>query len=140
VPGLIDGVSNFLDRLQARGIKMAIGSSSPRQLVDFAVDKFGLSKWMRVIVSGSDAENGKPNPEIYLKCAALLGVEPAECLVIEDSANGIFAWVNAGMRVCAFTGMKRHDFDLNKADFELKEYTTESFNEVASLLGWQRED
>jgi HAD superfamily hydrolase (TIGR01509 family) len=139
VTSLIDGVDEFLDRLVRTGIKMAIGSSSPREVVEFAVSKFGLRKWFNIIVNGSDADNGKPAPDIYLKCAKLLDVQPAECLVIEDSENGILSGKNAGMTVCAFTGTAHHGFDLSKADFAIKEYTVKSFNELAALLNRRME-
>ena len=123
---LVDGVIDVLDYLKSHGMKLAIGSSSPREVVDFAVKKFGLTKWIDVIVTGSDAANGKPAPDIYLKCAELLGIQPFECLVIEDSINGIRSGKNAGMRVCAFTGTKHHDFDLSSADFELVSYSADA--------------
>ncbi|GHU76763.1 phosphatase [Clostridia bacterium] len=123
VEGLVDGVTGFLTQLKNSGVKMAIGSSSPREVVDFAVNKFELYEWIDVIVTGSDAENGKPSPDIYIQCAELLGVSPSECLVFEDSRNGILAGKNAGMLTCAFTGTKRHDFDLSKADFELASFS-----------------
>jgi HAD superfamily hydrolase (TIGR01509 family) len=123
VPGLIGGVSELLDSLRARGVKMALGSSSPKEVVDFVAAEFGLNKWMDVTVTGSDSENGKPAPDIYLKCAEQLGVTPGECLVIEDSINGVKSGKNAGMTVCAFTGTRHHAFDLSEADFELKSYS-----------------
>ena len=52
-------------------------------------------------MTGSDVKHGKPNPEIYIKAAELLGVSPGECLVFEDVPQGILAAKNAGMTVCA---------------------------------------
>jgi HAD superfamily hydrolase (TIGR01509 family) len=134
VSGLIDGVPELLDYLKSRNIKMAIGSSSPKELVDFVVGKFGLRKWFDIIITGKDAENGKPSPEIFLKCADLLGVTPLECLVIEDSANGILAGKNAGMYVCAFTGTRRHDFDISKADFEIDSFSQDAVKVIEQML------
>ncbi|MDR3270508.1 MAG: HAD family phosphatase [Peptococcaceae bacterium] len=140
VTGLIDGVPEFLDLLKGCGVKMAIGSSSPRELVEFIVQKCGLSQWMDVMITGSDAENGKPAPDIYLKCAERLGVTPTECLVIEDSRNGILAGKNAGMFVCAFTGTKIHAFDLSDADFEISSYAPEETGKFVRLLARQEND
>jgi HAD superfamily hydrolase (TIGR01509 family) len=128
VSGLIDGADELLNLLKAKGLKMAIGSSSPKEVVEFAVNQFGLSKWIDVIITGSDAENGKPAPDIYLKCADCLSVEPYECLVIEDSINGIKSGRNAGMKVCAFTGTRHHDFDLSDADFKIDSYSPQSIS------------
>ncbi|MCL1790390.1 MAG: HAD family phosphatase [Peptococcaceae bacterium] len=138
VSGLIDGVTLYLDRLQAMGIKMAIGSSSPRLLVDFVVEKFGLSKWICGIVTGCDKEKGKPFPDIYLECARLLDMNPEACLVIEDSANGILSGKKAGMCVCAFTGTNPKGFDLSGADFAIHEYTLASFRTVAEIMNWRQ--
>ena len=137
VDSLIDGVSDFLNRFQVMGIKMAIGSSSPQQLVEFAIEKFDLKKWLSVIVTGNDAENGKPSPEIYLKCATQLGVEPEECLVFEDSVNGVLSGKNAGMLVCAYMGTNHHDLDLSNADIAINEFTDATFDEIVALMNPQ---
>ncbi|MCL1852783.1 MAG: HAD family phosphatase [Peptococcaceae bacterium] len=134
VSGLIDGVTDFLDRMRAMGIKMAIGSSSPRRLVDYVVEKFGLGTWMSVMVTGCDKEHGKPAPDIYLECAKLLEVNPEGCLVIEDSTNGILSGKRAGMRVCAFTGTRTKEFDLSDADLAIHEYSWETFQKVARIM------
>ncbi|MDR0937636.1 MAG: HAD family phosphatase [Oscillospiraceae bacterium] len=134
VTALIDGAGGFLQELKSRKIKMAIGSSSPRVLVEQIVNKFGLSEFIDIIVTGSDAERGKPAPDIYLKCAELLGVEPANCLVIEDSLNGIKAAKNAAMRVLAFTGTALHNFDLSAADFQIDAYNSDTFKVIEHLL------
>lgn len=134
VTSLIKGATDFLDRFQAMGLKMAIGSSSPWKLVDFVVQKFKLERWMDVIVTGNDAPNGKPSPEIYLKCAANLGVEPTECIVIEDSVNGILSGKNANMYVCAYTSTNYHDLDLSIADIAISEYSDDSFRLLEDFM------
>ena len=134
VHGLIDGVSDFLDYFKSKGIKMAIGSSSPRELVDFVVKRFDLSHWLDLTVTGSDTENGKPAPDIYLLCAERLGIPVSECLVIEDSRNGILSAKNAGMRVMAYTGTNRHDLDLSEADFIFSSYSRDSLAAVDHWL------
>jgi len=135
VSGLIAGAAAFLDQLQAQGIPMALGSSSPRQLVDLVVERFNLAPWMSAIVTGDDAQSGKPSPEIFLKCAALLGVEPQDCLVIEDSLNGIQAAKNANMAVCAFTGTNHQGLDLSAADFSIDSYSDENLKILIKMMG-----
>jgi beta-phosphoglucomutase-like phosphatase (HAD superfamily) len=134
VSGLIDGVTDFFGWMKAAGMKMAIGSSSPRRIVEFVAGKFGLWTWMDIIVTGTDVENGKPSPEIFLKCASLLGVDPAECLVIEDSTNGVLAGKSAGMSVCAFTGTSYHHLDLSGADLEIESYSPQSREKIERWL------
>ena len=134
VTELIPGVSEFLDWLQQRNIKMALGTSSPLVSVELVIEKFSLHKWISVMVTGSDVDKGKPAPDIYLRCAELLSAAPEECLVVEDSANGIKAGKNAGMWVCAFTGAQHHAFDLSQADFELKSFGPEDLPKIKELF------
>ena len=130
VHSLIDGVTDFLEYFDAKGVQMAIGSSSPRELVEFVVKEFKLSPWMRLSVTGSDTENGKPAPDIYLMCAERLGVPPSKCLVIEDSKNGIIAAKDAGMSVLAYSGTNRYNLDLSGADLVFESYSADSLTEI----------
>jgi len=114
---------------------MAIGSSSPREIVDYVVREFSLRRWIDEVVTGSDMENGKPHPDIYLRCAELLNVSHNRCVVVEDSPNGIAAGKNACMRVCAFTGTNIHNFNLQGADLEINDYTEASFAKFAEFAG-----
>ncbi|MFT7616691.1 MAG: HAD superfamily hydrolase (TIGR01509 family) [Planctomycetota bacterium] len=91
------GVVNVLGDLSNRGCKLALASSSGRSLIDHVVDKGGMAEFFEVIASGDEVKNSKPDPEIFLLAAERLGAEPEDCLVFEDSANGIKAAIAAGM-------------------------------------------
>ncbi len=78
---------------------VAIASSAHRAVIDAALDATGLGGVIPVVVSSDDVEHGKPAPDVYLAAARQLGVAPAECLVIEDSLNGVRAARAAGMIV-----------------------------------------
>lgn len=134
VTGLVDGAETFLKRFKARGIPQAIGSSSPRSVVDFAVSSFGMAQYLDLTITGTESPTGKPEPDIYLMCADKLGVEPRDCLVIEDSINGVKAGLNAGMVVAAFTGTMRHGFDLSGAGLTLTAYDDENWSKVEELF------
>lgn len=97
VAGLVD----FLKMLKDSGVKIAVGSSGPRVNVDFVLEKCGIAPYFDAIVDGGMVSRGKPDPEVFLKAAALLGKRPAECLVFEDAPVGIRAGKSAGMRVVA---------------------------------------
>ena len=99
VAGLVD----FLKALKSKGIKIAVGSSGPRENVDFVLEKCGIAGCFDAIVDGGMVRLGKPAPEVFLKAAALLGKDPAECLVFEDAPVGIEAARRAGMSVIALT-------------------------------------
>ncbi len=99
----LPGVRDLLVALSAAGIPAAIGSSTERANLDLPLDSMGLRDFFRVIVSGEEVENGKPDPAIFLLAAQRLGVPPANCLVIEDALVGIEAAHRAGIPVLAVT-------------------------------------
>ena len=82
-------------------MKIALASSSYRDAVDGVLAGLNIADFFEVIVSGLDVAQVKPAPEIFLKAADLLGVAPAECLVLEDAEKGILAAHRAGMRSVA---------------------------------------
>jgi HAD superfamily hydrolase (TIGR01509 family) len=83
--------------LAARGVAVAVASSSPRARLDRTLARAGLSGVFPVSVAGDEVEHGKPAPDMFLAAAARLGVEPGRCAVIEDSAPGVAAALAAGM-------------------------------------------
>ena len=91
------GVVELLDRLDRAGIPRAVGSSSHHAWVEKILDHLGLRERFPIVVGGDDVAHGKPAPDIFLRCAELLGVPPERCAVIEDSANGVLAARRAGM-------------------------------------------
>jgi HAD superfamily hydrolase (TIGR01509 family) len=95
-PGAIDVVRTVSGRWPT-----ALASSSGRDLIDLVISLADLGDAFTVTVSGAEVARGKPAPDVYLKAAELLGVDPRRCVAIEDSANGIRAGKNAGMRVIA---------------------------------------
>src|SRR4029077_11238241 len=82
------------------GLKIAVVSSSPRSVVDNFMQQLGIGDCVapQARIGGDDVRSGKPAPEAFLKAAQVLGVEPAEALVFEDSTAGLQAARNAGMR------------------------------------------
>lgn len=97
---LFDGLPQLIRNLAAR-VPLAIASGSERQVVDEVLKLENLQQFFRVTVSGSDITRGKPDPQIFLQTAALLGIAPEDCWVIEDSKPGIAAALAANMRVIA---------------------------------------
>jgi len=88
-----------LDDLRGRGLKLAIGSSSKN--AKFILERIGLGGYFDEISDGTNISRSKPDPEVFLKAAQFLGVEPAKCVVIEDAVAGIEAGVAAGMYTVA---------------------------------------
>src|SRR6185369_1638914 len=84
----IKGLTKFLEEADRLNIKMAIGTSAPRSNVDFVLKHTGIGKYFSTILDESHVIHGKPNPEIYINCAAALKLPPSKCIVFEDSLSG----------------------------------------------------
>lgn len=95
---LLPGAKELLVELLAAGVPTALVSASSRRIVDACIGAIGAD-FFRYTVSGDDVTRTKPDPEPYLRAAELLGVDPAECVVIEDSPIGTAAGAAAGCRV-----------------------------------------
>lgn len=102
--------------LRRRGVKLAIASSSYRELIDELVDVAGIGDVLDFTISGHECAAFKPDPEIYVRAMAALGVEPAESLVVEDSPLGIEAGRRAGARVLALRPREGVELDQSGAD------------------------
>ncbi len=99
IPGAID----VLRRLQQRGRKIAIVSSTTRENVRVVLSSLGLEGVFEAVVAEEDAPKGKPDPQGFLVAAEKLGVAAAECVVIEDAPGGVEAAKRAGMRCIGVT-------------------------------------
>lgn len=84
--------------LAAEGVPLAVASSSQRHSLDFKLAKFDLGRYFDVVLSGDDVDRGKPAPDLFLAAAAGLGVDPADCIGIDDTEIGADAATAAGMR------------------------------------------
>jgi beta-phosphoglucomutase family hydrolase len=108
---LIPGLHEFLEKAYEGNIPMAIGSAAIMFNIDFVLDNLNIRHYFKTIVSADDVQISKPHPETYLKCAHLLGVDPANCLVFEDAPKGVEAAQNAGMASVVLTTMhEREEF------------------------------
>lgn len=110
------GVLGLLERLSAEGMTCAVVSSSSHAWVDGWLEKLGLSGYFQTIVCRGDAPKIKPAPDLYLEAARRLDLAPGECLVIEDSLNGIKAAVAAGMPVWAVPNRVTASLDFSLAE------------------------
>jgi HAD superfamily hydrolase (TIGR01509 family) len=109
----MEGALELLDALQ--GIRrMALASSSYRDAIDGVLAGLRIAPYFEAIVSGLDVANVKPSPDIFLKAARDLAVDPSECLVLEDAEKGVIAAHRAGMRCVAVPNdfTKHHDFSM----------------------------
>ncbi len=96
----LPGVTDWLGRFNRAGFPQAVASSAPQENIDAIIDGLGLRTEFKALVSGS-ALPGKPDPSTFLLAAERLGMEPGQCLVIEDAKVGVRAAKAAGMRCLA---------------------------------------
>ena len=92
------GAEELITLLKGNGVKIALASGSSHPVIAHHLEKVGGANYFDVIVGGMDVQNGKPAPDIYLLAAVRLGVDPAECIGVEDSLSGVRAICAAGMR------------------------------------------
>jgi len=118
MPGLID----LLEKLQARKYPMAVASSSTPEIIDLILNKTNLKKYFQVVVSAEQAGKSKPEPDVFLLAAQKLGIQPAKCLVVEDSENGIKAALAAGMTCVAYQSPGADPQKQKEADAVIQNY------------------
>ena len=99
----LPGAAPLLKELHALGIPAVLATSTPRSNVDAVMRATGLGDYFADVISGCDVENGKPDPEVFLKAAAAANAAPSDCVVIEDAHVGIRAGRDAGCKVLAVT-------------------------------------
>lgn len=92
---ILPGVLDFLQDTRNKGIRIALGSASKN--AQTILDRLKITSYFDAIVSGNEVSQAKPNPEVFLKGAELLGLQPTDCVVFEDAQAGIEAANNAGM-------------------------------------------
>jgi HAD superfamily hydrolase (TIGR01509 family) len=100
--------------LRARGVALAVASSSPRSRLDYTLARAGLS--FAITVAGDEVEHGKPAPDMFLVAAARLEVDPARCVVVEDSGPGVEAGVAAAMPTLGICRVPGTEASLAAAD------------------------
>lgn len=129
---LLPGVRDLVVALHEQGIPLALASSASKETISRVFKRFNLYPYFQHLVSGEDFEKSKPNPAIFLHAAELVGTPPAECVVIEDAANGVAAAKAAGMYCIGYQSEHSNGQDLSRADLivsDLRELT------AATVLG-----
>jgi HAD superfamily hydrolase (TIGR01509 family) len=129
----IDGIPELLKELYRKRIPVAIASSSASIFIKEVVRKLRVFRYIRDWVSGENLERSKPEPDIFLKAAEILGVESAGCIVIEDSKNGVIAAKRAGMKCVGFRNPNSGNQDVSAADLvvdSIRELTLEALRKL----------
>lgn len=112
----IEGAVALIKRLHEEGIPLALATSSWEKVMETVLDAFKIRPYFRSVISGSTLPKSKPDPAIYLLSAERLGVTPASCMVLEDTAAGVLAAKRAGMYCIGFRSPHSGAQDLSLAD------------------------
>lgn len=128
-----EGAMEILIFLKENNFKTALATSARRDRLNIQIKIFDIEKMFDAIVCGDDVIHGKPNPEIFLKAAEKIFVNPEECIVIEDSLAGIKAAYNGKM-----TGF--HVQDLKISDNEIMKYCYKNFNSLNEIKNFIQEN
>lgn len=119
----MDNVKELLDDLKNSNLKLALGSSSPKKLINKVINNFNIQNHFKIIRSGENVNDGKPAPDLFLKISKELNIKPENIVVIEDSHNGVKAAKNAEMNCIGFSNKNSGNQDLSIADLIIDDFS-----------------
>ncbi|MDO4169547.1 MAG: HAD-IA family hydrolase [Lachnospiraceae bacterium] len=119
----LPNILGLIRRFHDANLHLAIASSSPMSEIDRIVDLFAIRQYFSAFITGTECENSKPDPEVFFRAAKALQVKPEECLVIEDSNNGLLAAKRAGMKAIGFANPLFGNQDLSTATIVVSSFT-----------------
>ncbi|MFY0653259.1 MAG: HAD family phosphatase [Cyclobacteriaceae bacterium] len=112
----IEGVVVLIREVQVMGLPMIVASSAIRENIETVINRLALKDYFQGYISGQDVDKTKPNPDIFLKAAEMIQIEPVNCLIIEDSKHGVEAAKAAGACCVGYRNLNSGNQDLSKAD------------------------
>ncbi|WP_406684041.1 HAD family phosphatase [Seonamhaeicola sp. MEBiC1930] len=131
---LINGVLELIQNYHRNGLTLVLGSSAAMTSINQIFDRFELNQYFKAKLSGADLKESKPHPEIFIKAAEASGFKPEECIVIEDSTNGILAANGAGIYCVGFDSFHSKNQDYSKANKVITNFEEIYFDRVSTLL------
>ena len=134
----LPGAIKLITSLKEDGFSMALASSAPMENIQLVIQGLGIKSSFQAIVSGREVTEGKPSPQVFLLAAERLGVEPRDCIVIEDAIAGVTAAKRAGMYCMALASTHpRHS--LMEADLIVDTLEAVSAKDIGGLFNPLRE-
>lgn len=130
---LLDGVENLIKDLHNNGIQLVLASSSAYVTIERIFKRFKLHQYFTHIVSGEDFPKSKPHPAIFEKAAELSGTPKENCIVIEDSTNGIKAAKAAGIYCIGYNSVNSKLQDLSLADEVIQHFDELNFEKIRNI-------
>ena len=130
---LLEGVENLIKNLHDNGVELILASSASKVTIDRVFRRFGLHPYFTNIVSGEDFPKSKPHPAIFEFAASLSKAPKENCIVIEDSTNGVLAAKAAGIYCVGYNSIHSKLQDLSKADKIVNHFNELDYNVITNL-------
>ncbi len=129
----IDGIPELLAEIRKARIPVAVASSSSAIFIKEVLARIGVARYIDAYVSGENVPKSKPEPDVYLKAAETIGVEPAFCVAIEDSKNGAIAAKRAGMKCVGYRNPHPGNQDLSVCDLVVDDFRALRLKDLRAL-------
>ena len=129
----LPGLHESLERFKAAGLKLAAASSGAKTYTSLVLDKFEIRNYFESVVTGDDVTIGKPHPEAYIIAAKKLGLDPNQCLVLEDATKGIQSAKAAGCKCIAVKNSNIPTQDFSLADLVVPSLSAVTIDVIQSL-------
>ncbi|WP_064967710.1 HAD family hydrolase [Tenacibaculum ovolyticum] len=131
---LLDGVLDLIQNYYENGVTLVLASSASMVTIDNVFNKFDLNQYFKGKISGADLKASKPHPEIFLKAADIAEVRKEECLVIEDSTNGIRAAYDGGIYCVAYKSEHSKAQDYSLAQKLISDYAEIKYELIKDIV------
>ena len=127
----INGLRKFLDNLKKNNILLSIGSNAIRKNVLMTIKELGITNYFSSIICGDEVSKGKPDPEMYIKTLSNLKVNKNECIIFEDSIEGVTAAKNANIKAIGVTSSQSSEILKSVGAFKtIEDYTKISIDNI----------
>ena len=121
----IEGLKKFLDNLKENNILLSIGSNAIRKNVLMTIEELSITNYFSYIICGDEVSKGKPDPEMYIKTLSNLNIRKDECVIFEDSIEGVTAAKNADIKAIGVTSSQSSEILKSVGAFKtIENYTT----------------
>ncbi len=131
---LLDGVLELIQDYVANGLTLVLASSASMPNIDRIFERFSLNQYFVAKLSGADLKASKPHPEIFIKAAQAAGFDRSECIVIEDSTNGMKAANSAGIFCVGYKSEHSVNQDYSFANITIQTFDEISFSKISAHL------
>ena len=128
------GILNYLKQSKFFGLEIGLASSSPRTWIDYHLGRLSISEYFGCIKTFNDVSKTKPDPELFIKALACMGLKPNEVVALEDSINGVTAAKKAGLYVVVFPNEVTRFFEFDEADLVIDSPEEMPFDELIKVF------